>query len=115
MGYKVLAVCSPHNQDLVKSLGAVEVADYSDPAKCSEEIKRITGGGVTIGLDTISEGKSWEISLNGFKEGNGSRLNGILPPNDEAKALAKERGVELADTLMYTLYGKVCRIYISSY
>jgi NADPH:quinone reductase-like Zn-dependent oxidoreductase len=106
MGYKVIAVCSPHNHSLVKSLGASEVLDYSDGAKTSQEIKKITGGGVSIGLDTISEGKSWEISVNGFKE-EGGRLNGILPPNQEAQDMAKGKKVELQNTLMYTLFGKV--------
>jgi len=91
----------------VKSLGATEVLDYSDPQKCSEEIKRISGGGVSIGLDTISEGKSWEISLNAFK-GEGGRLNGILPPSEEVKEMGEEKKVEVSNTLMYTLFGRVC-------
>jgi NADPH:quinone reductase-like Zn-dependent oxidoreductase len=110
MGYRVIAVCSPHNYDLVKSLGAIEATDYSDPAKCSEEIKRLTGGGVTIGLNTISEGNSWEICLNGYKSGAaGMRLNGLLLRNEEVQASAKSKDVELSDTMMYSFFGRACR------
>lgn len=66
MGYRIIALCSPHNAELVKSLGADEVVDYHDAEKASADIKRISGGGVTLGLDTISEGKSFQICLGGF-------------------------------------------------
>lgn len=104
MNYKVIAVCSPHSFDLVKSYGADEVVDYHDAAKASAEIKRISGGGVRLGLDTISEGDSFKIAVGGFAD-QGGRLNAILPPSPEAKGIRKE--VEIENTLMYTLFGKV--------
>lgn len=103
MGYKVIAVCSPHSFDLVKSYGADDVVDYHDATKASEEIKRISGGGVEIGLDTISEGDSFKIAVGGFGE-KGGRLNAILPASEEAKAIRKD--VEIESTLMYTFFGK---------
>lgn len=103
-GYKTIAVCSPHNFSLVKSYGADEVVDYKDPSACSARIKEISGGGVDIGLDTISEGKSYEIAVNAFKEGGG-RLNAILWPTEEDKKIRPD--VEIVSTLMYTLFGKV--------
>jgi len=84
MGYRIIALCSPHNAELVKSLGADEVVDYHDAEKASADIKRISGGGVTLGLDTISEGKSFQICLGGFGD-KGGRLNAILPVSQMGK------------------------------
>lgn len=104
MGYKVVAVCGPHNNDLVKSYGADEVVDYHDAEKAKSEIQRITGGGVTLGFDTISEGSSFDIAVGGFKAGEKGRLNAVLPPSKEAEALNEK--VEVVWTLGYTLFGK---------
>lgn len=65
---------------------------------------------MTIGLDTISEGKSFEISLKSFKDAAGEggkkmRLNAILWPKEEDKKWRED--VEIEMTLMYTLFGKV--------
>jgi len=106
MGYRIIALCSPHNAELVKSLGADEVVDYHDAEKASADIKRISGGGVTLGLDTISEGKSFQICLGGFGD-KGGRLNAILPVSQEAKDI--RRDVEIESTMMYTLFGRVSR------
>ena len=104
MGYRVIGVCSPHSFDLVKSHGVDEVVDYHDAAKASEQIKQISGGGVSIGLDTISEGDSFKIAVGGFSE-KGGVLNSILPPSKEARAIREE--VKIVDTLMYSFFGKV--------
>lgn len=106
MGYRIIALCSPHNAELVKSLGPDEVVDYHDAEKASADIKRISGGGVTLGLDTISEGKSFQICLGGFGD-KGGRLNAILPVSQEAKDI--RRDVEIESTMMYTLFGRVSR------
>lgn len=102
LGYKTVAVCSPHNFDLVKSYGADEVVDYHNEEECIEQIKKITNGGVKIGMDTISEGKSFEISCKSFAEGGG-RLNAILWPTDEQRI---RKDVEIETTLMYSFFGK---------
>jgi len=54
-------------------------------------------------MDTISEGKSFEIAAKSFAEGGG-RLNAILWPTDEQKV---RKDVEIVTTLMYTFFGKV--------
>lgn len=104
MGYKVIAVCGEHNFDLVKKYGADETVSYKDQAKCGEEVKRISGGGVAIGLDTISEGDSFKTAIGGYGE-KGGRLNCILWPSEEHKNIRKN--VEVSFTLMYWLFGKV--------
>jgi NADPH:quinone reductase-like Zn-dependent oxidoreductase len=106
MGYRIMAICSPHSYDLVRSYGADEVLDYheGDPG-VGEAIKRISGGGVINGFDTISEGASFKIILGGFKENAGGQLNVILPAPQETYEIRKD--VKVVSTLMYTLFGKV--------
>lgn len=104
IGYRVVAVAGAKNHDLVRSYGAHEVVDYEDPEAAIQHIREITKGGVDIGLDTISEGKSYEISVKSFKEGGG-RLNAILWPTEEDKKIRPD--VDIVSTLMYTLFGKV--------
>lgn len=52
-GYKVLTTCSPHNKELVKSLGADVVFNYSDP-DCAAQIRKYTDDKLTVAFDTIS-------------------------------------------------------------
>lgn len=106
LNYKVLAVCSEKNFDLVKSYGADATVSYKDGAeKCSADIKRITGGGVEYGLDCISEGDSFKISLGGFKEGGEGQkqLNAVLPVPEEVTKIRPD--VKVEQTLMYQLFG----------
>ena len=105
MGYRPIAICSPHNFDLVKSYGAEVTIDYHDGSRASKEIKQVSGGGVELGLDTISEGQSFKICLDGFSE-KGGQLNTILGPSEEAKNYRSN--IKVIDTLMYTLFGRVC-------
>ena len=105
MGYKVVTTASPHSFDLVKQYGADEVVDYHDSKAASEQIKKITGGGVDRGLDCMSEGTSFEICLNAFKEGKDQQLNLILPPSGNAEEIRKD--IKKPFTLMYSLLGLV--------
>lgn len=52
-GYKVLTTCSPHNFDLVKSLGADEVYDYKD-ANSAAAIRKSTNNNLKLVMDCIS-------------------------------------------------------------
>lgn len=105
MGYKVVSTASPHSFDLVKQYGADEVVNYKQGPEASKKIKEITGGGVKLGLDCISEGGSFKICLDAFKEGPG-QLNLVLPPDEEATKIRED--VKMPFTLMYTLFGKAC-------
>ncbi|RSH95675.1 hypothetical protein EHS25_000767 [Saitozyma podzolica] len=105
MGYRVIAICSPHSYDLVKSYGADHTLNYHHGVSVGDEVKQISSGGVVLGLDTISEDDSFEIALSGFKEGaTEAQLNVILPPSKEATEIRKD--VKVVFTLMYTLFGK---------
>ncbi|WVQ77953.1 hypothetical protein IAT38_000033 [Cryptococcus sp. DSM 104549] len=102
LGYHVLAVCSPHSFDLVKSYGADATVSYHDQAKAIEEAKQITGGGVEYALDTISEGDSFKIII-GMMGDKGKKLCAILPPGEEAKKINPK--IEIENTWMYTFFG----------
>ena len=52
-GYTVITTCSPHNFDLVKSLGADVVYDYKDP-NAADEIRKYTENNLKLVLDTIA-------------------------------------------------------------
>jgi NADPH:quinone reductase-like Zn-dependent oxidoreductase len=103
-GYKVVATASPHNFDLVKSYGADEIVDYSDADKAVEQIKQITGGGVTRAVDLISLEDSVAISLKSFKEGSDNKLRLTLPQPESTKTIRPD--VDVVNTLAYTAFGK---------
>lgn len=59
-GYKVVTTASPHNFDLVKSLGADHVFDYNEPTAV-EQIKKATGDSVRSVFNTIITKESIEF------------------------------------------------------
>ncbi|KAL2406807.1 Trans-enoyl reductase TOXD [Exophiala dermatitidis] len=52
-GYTPIATCSPHNFELVKSMGAVAAFDYKDP-NCVAQIKEFTNNNLKYVWDAIS-------------------------------------------------------------
>ena len=95
LGYRVVTTASPHNFELVKSLGASAVFDYKDPevsTKIQEWIKDQNIGPLTKGLDTISEskdstaangaviGSSIRLSLQAFGDSEGMLVTLCTPP-----------------------------------
>ena len=104
LGFKVAAICSPHNYELVKSYGADAVYDYHGGTSIGQDIIEATGGGVSVGFDTISEGSSFEIALSGFKPYTKGRLNCVLQPKKERLDVRPE--VEIVMTLALALFGK---------
>lgn len=105
MGYKVVTTASPHSTDLLKQYGADAVVDYHDVASALAKIKDVTGGGVSLGMDCISLGDSFEISLNAFKQEGGEQLNLVLPPSGKAGEIRTD--IKKPFTLMYSLLGNV--------
>ncbi|RFU78913.1 fad binding domain [Trichoderma arundinaceum] len=59
-GFAPIAVCSPRNYDLVKSLGAVAAFDYHSPA-CGSEIREFTNNTLAYALDCIADTGSMTI------------------------------------------------------
>ncbi|KAI0483727.1 putative alcohol dehydrogenase [Xylaria cf. heliscus] len=54
-GLTVITTCSPHNFDLVKSLGADAAFDYKSPT-CSADIRKHTNNGLKYSWDCTGEG-----------------------------------------------------------
>ncbi|KAK5048622.1 hypothetical protein LTR84_005713 [Exophiala bonariae] len=58
-GYRPITTCSPHNFDLLQSLGAVTF-DYNDP-ECVEKIKKHTNNKLRYAWDTISTDRTAKL------------------------------------------------------
>ncbi|CCM05588.1 uncharacterized protein FIBRA_07816 [Fibroporia radiculosa] len=100
-GYKVVTTASPHNFELVKSLGADVFFDYKDPEVVSK-IRAATGDSIRDSFDTISLRESQEISAKVIAP-DGGRLILLLAPIAEAKV---RDDVKITHTLIYTALGR---------
>jgi NADPH:quinone reductase-like Zn-dependent oxidoreductase len=97
-GYKVLATCSPHNNDFVKSLGADGVYDYKDP-ECGKNINKDTNDSLKLIWDTVSLEPTAKICAEAISSNpEGARYGSILPVK-----FPKE-GVFSTWTFMYTIF-----------
>lgn len=98
-GYKVITACSPKNNELVKSRGAVEVFDYNDP-ECGAKIRKLTDNKLKYCWDTICKAKICNEALSSDSEGY--RYACVL--FDDAPFPRKE--IQPKVTLMYTMFGE---------
>ncbi|KAL4749397.1 hypothetical protein BDW72DRAFT_204760 [Aspergillus terricola var. indicus] len=97
-GYTVLTTCSPHNFDLVKSLGADAVFDYKD-ASSPAKIREYTNDNLRLVLDTISLEPSAKF-CDGALSTSGGEYSALLP-------VAVDRAnVNSRATLAYTAIGE---------
>ncbi|KAH9840991.1 GroES-like protein [Rhodofomes roseus] len=101
-GYKVVTTASPHNFELVKSLGADAVYDYNDPDVVAT-IKRATGDSVRYAIDTQSTKDTQQLCARAMGA-SGGKLILMFPPTFKAKKLRKD--VEFIPTLVYTALGR---------
>ncbi|KAM3552872.1 hypothetical protein MY1884_006980 [Beauveria asiatica] len=81
-GYEVITTCSPHNNALVKALGADAVFDYHDP-DCAAKIREYTNDKLTIAWDTVSLPDSTKICERALwsspPPGTALRYHSLLP------------------------------------
>ncbi|KAH8816970.1 chaperonin 10-like protein [Xylogone sp. PMI_703] len=98
-GYKVITTCSPHNFELVKSLGADEVFDYKD-ADCGEKINRLTNNSLRLAWDTISTSDSAKIVAEALTSKDSARCAMI------SKAEFPRDDIQPALTMAYTAVGE---------
>ncbi|KAL4785990.1 chaperonin 10-like protein [Aspergillus varians] len=77
-GYEVITTCSPHNFNLVKSLGADVVFDYKDP-EAAATIREYTKDNLKFVFDTISSESSAKFCDNALstKGGEYSALGNV--------------------------------------
>jgi NADPH:quinone reductase-like Zn-dependent oxidoreductase len=97
-GCKVAVTCSPHNFELVKSLGADAAFDYSQP-DVGKKIREYFQDNLVHAFDTITNEASTKICSEaiGSKGGKYSALQPSAKPRED---------VEYASTLAYTATGK---------
>jgi len=99
-GYRVIATCSPHNNDFVKSLGAEAVYDYKSPT-CGKDINKDTKDSLKLVWDTISLPATAKICAEALSsDSSGAKYGSILPVK-----FPKE-GVETTMTFMYTIFNE---------
>jgi NADPH:quinone reductase-like Zn-dependent oxidoreductase len=100
-GYKVIATASPSSFDLVKSYGAHQVVSYRDQDAALIEIKKLTNGGVSAGLDCVGGQKNITFAVNAFGP-KGGKLSTTL-----IGSKSKRKDVELSPLMVFTVFGKV--------
>lgn len=76
-GYKIIATCSPHNNEQVRALGADVVFDYRDP-ECGAKIREYTENRLTVAWDTISLPGSAKICADALTSGSGAKYSCLL-------------------------------------
>ncbi|KAK9351747.1 chaperonin 10-like protein [Lipomyces doorenjongii] len=97
-GYDPITTCSPHNFDLVKSLGAVAEFDYKDPESVAK-IRKYTSDNLKLAWDTISLDSSAKFCADVLSPSGGKYacLQEVKAPRND---------VETIMTLAYTVFGE---------
>ncbi|KAJ8096550.1 chaperonin 10-like protein [Lipomyces tetrasporus] len=97
-GYDPITTCSPHNFDMVKSLGAVAAFDYKDPESVAK-IRKYTNDSLKLAWDTISLESSAKFCADVLSPTGGKYacLQDVKAPRDD---------VETIMTLAYTVFGE---------
>jgi len=101
-GCEVIATCSPHNNDYVKSLGATAVFDYNSPS-CASDIKARYPD-IKHVFDCISEEKTAAIAVAAMSSSGGTYTTLLPVPAEKVKAINDK--VEMKMTLAYTIVGE---------
>lgn len=95
----MLTTCSPRNFDLVKSLGADEVFDYSDK-ECGTKIRQYTTNKLKYAWDTVTLPVSMQICAEALTSDTSAHYGCILKDNFPRKDVA------ITHTLAYTSLGE---------
>ncbi|KAG2002048.1 hypothetical protein GB937_009813 [Aspergillus fischeri] len=73
-GYTPITTCSPHNFNLVKSLGAIAAFDYHSPT-CGRQIRDYSSGTLCYALDCITDTRSMAICYEAIGPSGGQYLS----------------------------------------
>ncbi|PNP60030.1 hypothetical protein THARTR1_00054 [Trichoderma harzianum] len=73
-GFSPIAICSPRNYGLVKSIGAVATFDYHSPS-CGSEIRDFTNDTLVYALDCIADTASMAICYKAIGSAGGHYLS----------------------------------------
>ena len=80
-GLTVITTCSPHNFELVKSLGADAVFDYKSP-NCAADIKQLTQNRLTYAWDCTGDGAA--ICAQAMSDSEPGTYGTIMPADEKA-------------------------------
>ncbi|KAI0823565.1 GroES-like protein [Trametes gibbosa] len=100
-GYKVVTTASPHNFELVKSLGADIAFDYRDRDVVAK-IKQATGDSITRVVDAFSLKESQRISAEVIAPTGGK----VILVQGVVEGATERRDVQMIPTLIYTALGR---------
>lgn len=101
-GLQVIVTCSPHNFDLVKSLGADSVFDYKSPT-CVSDIRAASDNNIRHIFDCISTPATAQVSADCFGP-NGGKYSALHPIRDFPRS-----DVSTVFTSAYTIFGEQFR------
>ncbi|KAJ5185544.1 GroES-like protein [Penicillium cf. griseofulvum] len=73
-GYTPITTCSPHNFNLVKSLGAIAAFDYHSPT-CGRQIRDYSSGTICYALDCITDTRSMAVCYESIGPSGGRYLS----------------------------------------
>jgi NADPH:quinone reductase-like Zn-dependent oxidoreductase len=100
-GFRVIATASPSSFPLCKEYGAEHVVSYRDHPAALEEIKRVTGGGVSMGLDCVGGKANVRFAVDAFGPNGGQLISLLLG------AKSHRSNVKLGEVLLYRYLGHV--------
>ena len=106
IGYKVIATCSPHSYDLVKSYGADAMVDYHNAEKAVAEIKQLTNDKVTGGIECSGSLEGMKMAKHAFGP-NGGTLTMLLSIPEDKELASIGPNVKADRILVYTVGGYV--------
>ncbi|KAK7927537.1 GroES-like protein [Apiospora marii] len=101
-GLKVIATCSPHNFDEVRSMGADVVVDYRSP-QCAADIKRITDNRLRYAWDCIGTGVDVCIAALSDSE---PVFYTTINPMDKKQVRKSHPNVQIHITMAYDAFGE---------
>ena len=100
----MVTTCSPRNFDYVKSLGADEAFDYSDPG-CADKIRAHTGGKLALAWDCVSNLETGRICASAIDPEQGGKYWSLLyVPDDVIKGVNAK--ITSGLSLAYTAFGE---------
>lgn len=106
-GLFVIATGSKRNHDLLKSLGADAVVDYSD-ANWPEEVRKLSHDKLQHAFDCISEKDTTLAVAKALSPTKGGHILCILPrkTSELPQELQKGGKVKVESTIVYTVFGR---------
>lgn len=103
-GLFVIATGSKRNHEILQSLGADAVVDYSE-SNWPEQVRKVTNDGLEHAFDCIAEKGTWESIASALSPTKGGHIVGLLPPGDAREKIASAHPkVKTESTIVYSVF-----------